>query len=410
MKYIVILGDGMADEPIKELNNKTPLQVANKPNIDALVSKGEIGLANTIPEGMSPGSDTANLSVMGYSPKKYYTGRSPLEALSMGVNLKDDDVSFRTNLVTLSDEGQYCDKVMLDHGAGDISTEESEVLIKYINEKLHDDIIEFYNGVSYRHLLVWQKGSTNVKLTPPHDIINRNIKDYLPEGDNSDKLNELMEKSYDLLINHPINIKRKEKGLNQANSIWIWGEGTKPQLTSFEEKYGIKGAMISAVDLLRGIAIGGDLLVKYVEGANGNINTNYLGKAKAAVEVLKDGYDFVYVHVEAPDECSHCGELSNKIKSIEYIDDQIVKVIKEEMDQHGEPYKMLIMPDHPTPVRIRTHTSDPVPYIIYDSTKDMKSDICSYDEESARKSGNYIKDGYTLMDYFVKGGKDIANS
>lgn len=401
MKYIVILGDGMADRPIKQLGNKTPLEVANKPSIEQLAKKGEVGLVSTIPKNMNPGSDTANLSVIGYDPLKYYTGRSPLEGISMGVSLKDEDVSFRTNLVTLSEEESYENKIILDHGASDITTEESEVLIKYIDEKLRDDIIKFYSGISYRHLLVWRNGSTDVKLVPPHDIRDKCIKEYLPDGDNSGKILSLMEKSYELLNNHPINIERKKKGLNKANSIWIWGEGTKPMLPSFKQKYGLDGVMISAVDLLKGIAMCGGLKVKEVVGATGNLNTNYEGKAKAAIEELKQGKNFVYIHIEAPDECSHCGELENKIKAIELIDEKVVKYVKEKMDELNEPYKIMILPDHPTPIGVRTHTSDPVPYLIYSSDKQYENDSNTYNELYAKDSNNYIDEGYKLMDYFI---------
>jgi len=401
MKYIVILGDGMADRPIEKLGNKTPLEVANKPNIEKLAKKGEVGLVSTIPQNMNPGSDTANLSVIGYDPLKYYTGRSPLEGVSMGVSLKEKDVSFRTNLVTLSEEEPYRNKIILDHGANDISTEESEVLIKYIDEELRDELIKFYSGISYRHLLVWHEGSTDVKLTPPHDIRDKCISEYLPQGDNSEKILSLMEKSYELLNNHPINRERKKKGLNKANSIWIWGEGTKPMLPSFKEKYGLDGVMISAVDLLKGIAICGGLKVREVEGATGNLHTNYEGKAKAAIEELKEGKNFVYIHVEAPDECSHCGELENKIKAIELIDEKIVKVVKEKMDELNESYKIMILPDHPTPISIRTHTSDPVPYLIYSSDKQRENDCNTYNELYAKESSNYIDSGYKLMDYFI---------
>ncbi|GKX30475.1 homoserine kinase [Vallitalea longa] len=401
MKYVVILGDGMADEPVKQLGNKTPLQVANKINIDSLAKYSEIGLVKTIPDGLTPGSDTANLSVLGYDPQKYYTGRSPLEALSIGANMEEGDVSFRCNLVTLSEEGSYEDKTIIDHSSDEITTEEADELVKYLEKYLGNDKIMFYSGTSYRHAIIWHGGSTDVNLTPPHDILERNIKDYLPKGTNSDKIEQMMKLSYELLKEHPINIKRKEKGLRPANSIWIWGEGTKPSLNSFYDKYHKKGAMISAVDLLKGIAIAADMKNIEVEGVTGNINTNFEGKAKAAVEVLKSGEDFVYVHMEAPDECGHRGEIDNKVKSIELIDQKVVRYIKEELDNIKEDYKILILPDHPTPLAIRTHTNKPVPYLIYDSSNLIESDA-EYNEESCKTTGNVFIKGHELMDYFLK--------
>lgn len=401
-KYIVVLGDGMADEPIEELGHKTPLQVANKPTIDELAKNGEIGLVYTIPEGMPPGSDTANLSVMGYNPKEYYTGRSPLEAVSMGITMQDRDISFRCNLVTLTeDESDYKDKKILDHSADEISTEEAEILIKSIHEAFSNESISFFPGVSYRHALIWANGSTNVKLIPPHDILERTIGAHMPKGDHADIIYEMMEKSYAILENHPINIKRKERGLKPANSIWIWGEGTKPILPSFEEKYGLKGSMISAVDLLKGIAIAADMESINVEGATGNIHTNFDGKAKACIDALNNGYDFVYLHLEAPDECGHRGEMKNKIKSIELIDRKIVAPIVKVLDKKGWDYRMMILPDHPTPLSIRTHTSNPVPYTIYDNTREEGSGL-AYTEMDATMSGHCIREGHKLMDYFLE--------
>lgn len=401
MKYVVILGDGMADEPVKQLGNKTPLQVANKINIDYLAKHSEVGLVKTIPDGLAPGSDTANLSVLGYDPQIYYTGRSPLEALSIGANMEDGDVSFRCNLVTLSEEGSYEDKTIIDHSSDEITTEEADELVKYLENYLGNDKIKFYSGTSYRHAIIWHGGSTDVNLTPPHDILEKNIRNYLPKGTNSDRIEQMMKLSYELLKEHPINIKRKNKGLRPANSIWIWGEGTKPSLTSFKDKYHKNGAMISAVDLLKGIAIAADMRNIEVEGVTGNINTNFEGKAKAAVEVLKNGEDFVYVHMEAPDECGHRGEIDNKVKSIELIDEKVVKYIKEELDNMKEDYKILILPDHPTPLAIRTHTNKPVPYLIYDSTNLIESNA-EYNEESSKTTGNVFSKGHELMDYFLK--------
>ncbi|MCT4542511.1 MAG: cofactor-independent phosphoglycerate mutase [Vallitalea sp.] len=405
MKYVVVLGDGMADEPIDVLGNKTPLQVAKKDNINYLAKKGEVGLVKTIPDGLSPGSDTANLSVLGYNPKKYYTGRSPLEALSIGAEMQDNDVSFRCNFVTLTEENVYADKSIIDHSADEITTQEADELIKYLEQYLGNNIIKFYTGTSYRHAIIWNGGSVDVNLTPPHDILEKNIKNYLPQGKNSERITQMMELSYKLLKDHPINIKRKEKGLRPANSIWIWGEGTKPNLTSFYEKYKKKGTMISAVDLLKGIAIAADMKNVNVEGATGNIDTNFEGKAKAAIKALKSGEDFVYVHLEAPDECGHRGELDNKIKSIELIDSKVVKYIKEELDKFGEDYKIMVLPDHPTPLAIRTHTNKAVPYLIYESYKEKESNI-DYDEQSAKTTNNVFLKGHELMDYFLNNLKE----
>lgn len=406
MKYVVILGDGMADEPIKELGNKTPLQYANKPMIDYMAKHGEVGIVYTIPEGMTPGSDTANLSLMGYNPEIYYSGRSPLEAVSMGVKLLDTDVTFRCNLVTLSDEGDYDEKIILDHSSDEISTKEARELIKAVNEHFKTKEIEFFPGVSYRHLMLWHKGSVEFDLTPPHDILGKKITDYLPKGEQKDIIYKMMRESYNFLRNHPININRIEKGLKPANSIWIWGEGRKPLLPSFEEKYGLKGSVISAVDLIKGIGICAGLDSIDVEGATGNIHTNFIGKAMAAVNEIKNGKDFVYVHLEAPDESGHRNELDNKVKSIELLDEKVIKVIKEELDLLGEEYKLMVLPDHPTPIRLRTHTADPVPYLIYQNTKEIFNPKQQYDEIYVSGTNNCFKKGHELMNYFLKCKED----
>lgn len=397
MKYVVILGDGMADYPIKELGNKTPLEVACKTTIDELAKKGICGMVKTVPNGMKPGSDVANLSAMGYDPLKCYTGRSPLEAVSIGIDMKDDDVALRCNLVTLSDEEDIKDRTMLDYSAGEISTEEAAELIKAVNEKLSTDKLEFFAGISYRHCLIWHGGKINLELTPPHDISDKKIKDYLPKNE---MIYSLMEKSRDILENHPVNIARKEKGLNPANSIWLWGEGTKPVVENFESKTGLKGAVISAVDLIKGIGISADMEVIEVSGATGNIDTNFRGKGEAGLKALIDGNDFVYIHIEAPDECGHRGETDNKIKAIELIDSEIVKVVKEGLEKSGEDFKMMILPDHPTPIALKTHTSDKVPFVIYDSRKNTENSIKSYTESNASKSGVEFDKGYELMNYF----------
>ncbi|MBE7054116.1 MAG: cofactor-independent phosphoglycerate mutase [Ruminococcaceae bacterium] len=399
MKYIVILGDGMADYPVKELDNKTPLEKAYKPNIDSLCKKGVLGLVSNVPENLSPGSDVANLSAMGYDPQKYYSGRSPLEAVSIGIDLKDTDVVFRCNVVTLTeDEENYTDKKVIDHSADEITTEEAAELIKAVQKEFGNEFLTFYPGISYRHALVWDKGSLNVNLTPPHDILERVIGDYMPKGDGSDVLFEMMKKSYDVLKDHPINISRKERGLNPANSIWIWGEGKKPLLDSFEDKYGKKSAVISAVDLIKGIAICASMESIDVEGATGNIHTNFKGKADAALNALRNGKDFVYIHMEAPDECGHRHEIENKVKSIEIIDKEVVGYIVDELKKDGESFKIIVLPDHPTPLELRTHTREPVPFLIYDSTDEKNNEFSSYTEENAKKSGLYIENGYTLIE------------
>lgn len=396
MKYVLILGDGMADRPIPELSGKTPLEYAKTPMLDALAKKSEVGLVHTIPEGMSPGSDTANMSVCGYDPKIYYTGRSPLEALSIGVDMKDTDVAIRTNVVTLSDDDlPYEEKTIIDHSSSEIDTEDAAVLIEAVQKELGNEMFQYYVGTSYRHLLIWDKGSV-VELTPPHDILGKTIGEYLPK---ESLLLEMQKKSYEILNNHPINVARAAAGLNKANSIWFWGAGTKPILTSFEEKTGKKGAMISAVDLLKGIAVGAGMDNKIVEGANGQLHTNYEGKAQAAVDALtKEGYDFAYIHVEAPDEMGHQGSVERKVQAIEYLDERIIRYVKEAMDQSGEDYRMLILPDHPTPIEVRTHTSEPVPYLLYDSTE-LQDNDWQYSEKCAAEGGIYHPQGHELIDY-----------
>lgn len=396
MKYVVVLGDGMADEPIEALGNMTPLEYAKTPVMDELAGKSEIGLVHTIPDGMNPGSDTANLSVLGYDPKLYYTGRSPLEALSIGVPMKETDIAIRCNIVTVSDDDlPYEEKTIIDHSSGEISTQDAKILLDAVREGLANEIFRFYLGTSYRHLLIWDKGSV-VELTPPHDVLGQVIGQYLPK---EPLLREMMKKSYDILANHPLNLARKEAGLNPANSVWFWGAGTKPGLTSFEEKNRKKGAMISAVDLLKGIAVGSGMDNIEVEGADGTLHTNYEGKAAAAVKALtKDGYDFVYVHVEAPDEMGHQGSVERKIQAIEYLDGRVIGPVVEGLKVAGEDFRLLVLPDHPTPICVRTHTADSVPYLLYDSTKERKG--CSlYNEKEGKASGNYISLGHKMMEH-----------
>ncbi len=398
MKYVIVLGDGMADEPIEALNGRTPLHAAHTPCMDEMATKSEIGLVHTIPEGMQPGSDTANLAVLGYYPRKYYTGRSPLEALSIGVDMKPTDIALRCNIVTVSEEEDYEHKTIIDHSSSEISTEDAAILLDAVKKELENDIYKYYVGTSYRHLTIWNCGKI-VELTPPHDILGKVIGSYLPT---EPALKEMMKKSFDILNNHPLNIDRAKNGLNKANSIWFWGAGTRPALDNFFEKTGKKGAMISAVDLLKGIAVGAGMKVIQVEGANGTLHTNYIGKAKASVHaLLQDDYDFAYVHVEAPDEMGHQGSIERKIQAIEYLDEQVIKVIKEDMEQAKVDYRMLVLPDHPTPIACRTHTSDPVPYMLYDSTKPQKN-IQLYNEKEAATTGNVFKEGYTLIDYLLE--------
>lgn len=403
MKFITILVDGMADYEIEKLGNKTPLDVADIPTINQLARKGEIGLVQTVPEGMSPGSDTANLSVMGYAPEIYHTGRSPLEAASMGVELLDTDVTFRCNIVTVSEDEPYAEKTMIDHSSGEITTEESTQLILDIRDELQTEFLKYYPGVSYRHLIVWANGPDEYDLTPPHDILAQKVTDYLPKGPHGDFLLSMMEKSHELLKNHPINVDRKKRGLNPANSIWIWGEGKKPRLDPFVDKFGVTGSVISAVDLIHGIGILAGLKAIHVEGATGTIHTNFDGKAQAAVKTLLGGDDFVYVHLEAPDECGHQGDAENKIKSIEIIDEKVVKYIQEALDEAGEDYRILILPDHRTPIAIRTHSSEPVPYVLYDSREDRNEPLNKFTERAAYASGNFFEAGHKLMMYFIKG-------
>lgn len=400
MKYVIVLGDGMADEPIDELGGRTPLEYADTPEMDRLSKLSEVGLVHTIPEGMSPGSDTANLSVLGYDPKQYYTGRSPLEALSIGVPMKDTDIAIRCNIVTVSvDDKPYEEKTILDHSSSEISTEDAAVLLEAVKEGLENDIYRFYLGTSYRHLTIWDKGSV-VPLTPPHDILGRVIGEYLPR---EEALREMMRKSYDILVNHPLNVERMKKGLNPANSIWFWGAGTKPCLSSFEEKYGKKGVMISAVDLLKGIGVGAAMTNIIVPGADGTLHTNYEGKADAAIKALtEDGYDFAYIHVEAPDEMGHQGSVERKVQSVEYLDQRLIRLVKEGLDAAGEDYRMLILPDHPTPVKVRTHVAEPVPYLLYDSTAPEQHDW-HYNEKEAADSGRTVSHGWDMMKYLFGG-------
>ena len=393
MKYIVILGDGMADEPIDALGGKTPLACAETPVMDELASKGEMGMVQNVPAGMAPGSDVANLSVLGYDPAVCYSGRSPLEALSVGVAMEPTDIVLRCNIVTLTEEEPYAEKTILDHSSGEISTADADILMDAIREAFNGDEFQYYTGTSYRHITIWKNG-VMPQLEPPHDHLTHVIGSYLPK---EPKLRSMMEKSFDILNTHPLNLERAAKGKNKANSLWFWGAGTKPYLQNFREKTGLKGAMVSAVDLLKGIAVGAGMKVYQVPGATGSIDTNFEGKAQAAIDALtKDGCDFVYVHVEAPDEMGHQGLLKEKIQSIEYLDRRLIAPVKKAMEDAGEDFRMLVLPDHPTPIRLRTHTGSPVPYVLYDSTRQRKS-IQKYTEAEAEATGNFEPNGHRLI-------------
>ena len=399
MKYVIVLADGMADEPIARLGDKTPMEVAKTPAMDWLAKYGQVGMVSTVPAGMKPGSDVANLSVMGYDPAACYSGRSPLEALSVGVAMDTTDVIFRCNIVTVTENEPYEKKIILDHSSGEISTEDADILMDAVREAFNDETFSFFTGTSYRHITVWKNGEV-LDLEPPHDHLGQVIGQFLPENP---KFRAMMEKSFDILNNHPLNLQRAAEGKNKANSIWFWGAGTKPALQNFEEKTGLKGAMISAVDLLKGIAVGAGMQVIQVPGATGSLDTNYEGKAQAALDaLLKDDNDFAYIHLEGPDEMGHQGELEHKITSIEYIDKRIVAAVKDGLDAAGEDYRILVLPDHPTPIRCRTHTSDPVPFLLFDSTNPVERG-CVFTEKEAKGSGICLDHGYDLIRKLIGG-------
>lgn len=399
MKYVIILTDGCADLPIDSLGGMTPLEKSNTPNMDYFASNGALYLVKTVPDSLKPGSDVANLSVMGYNPLDCYTGRSPLEAASIGVKLQDNQTAFRANLVTLSGEKDYSEKTMLDYSAGEITTQESRALMADIEKALGGGDIHFYGGVSYRHLFVWENAPESFTLTPPHDISDKKIKDYLPSDE---RILELMKKSEEILKNHPINQKRIAEGKNPATSMWIWGEGTRPSLDNFCEIYGKKGAVVSAVDLIKGVAILAGMNSIDVEGATGNIHTNFDGKAKAAADaLLNDGADLVYVHLEAPDECGHQGDAEGKTRSLELIDEKVIGYIKNRLEEAGEDYAFMVMPDHPTPISTKTHSREAVPCVMY-----KKGDSAAMDrrfvEKDAQTHGEFIADGYKIMKLFLE--------
>lgn len=398
MKYIVMLGDGMADYPIDALGGKTPLQVAKKPHIDRLAKYGQMGMVKTVPEGMKPGSDVANLAAMGYNPQDCYTGRSPLEAVSIGIQMNDTDVAFRCNLVTLSEEPDYADKTMVDYSSGEITTAEAAELIRAVDAAFRTEDICFYPGISYRHCMIWHHGPVGLDLTPPHDISDRKVTQYLPKNP---VILDLMRRSYEVLKDHPVNQSRIARGLNPANSIWLWGEGTRPGVSRFEDTYGVKGSVISAVDLIKGIGLCAGMKVIEVEGATGNIDTNFKGKGEAALKTLLDGQDLVYIHVEAPDECGHHGDMEGKIRSIELIDEQIVGPLLAGLEKVGEEYAILVMPDHPTPIAIKTHISDPIPYLLYRSNAPVESGLDTYNEVTAASTGRFVPEGFRLMNQLL---------
>lgn len=405
MKYFVLLGDGMADVPVKDLKNKTPLEYASTPYMNTLAQLGHVGLVKTIPDGCSADSDVGNLTVLGYHPKKYLTGRSPLEAAAMGIEMAETDAALRANLVCLSEDEPYEEKRMIDYSADEISTQEARQLIAALNEKLKTSEYELHPGVSYRHCLIIHNCGTNMTLAKPHNITNELIKDHLPKGEKSDLLLNLMKQSHEILKNHPVNIARKERGLKPANSLWLWGQGSKPNLPSFKEKYGLNAAMITAVDLLRGIARCADMRIMEVEGATGNLHTNFKGKAQAAIQAFDEGCDLVYLHVEAPDECGHRNEIMGKVQAIEKLDSEVLKPVWIYLRSQREPYAIMVLPDHPTPVERRVHTPDPVPFVIYSSLKQGSAPAEAYTEECARGTGIFIEYGDHLMGMFINNSK-----
>ncbi len=402
MKYLVLIPDGMADEKIEMLGGLTPMQKANKPMMDALAKKSLVGTVSNVPEGMVPESDTANMAILSFDPKIYSKGRSPLEAMSMGLTMTLEDTAYRCNIVTLTEGGKYEDKIILDHSADEITTAEADELIKTLQKELGTDFRTFYTGVSYRNCILWKNGDDRYNFMRPHDILGKRIGEYLPKAeDGGAEFLDIMKKSFDILDHHPVNEARRARGLKPANSIWLWSPGKKPQLPSFKDKWNLNGAVISAVDLIKGIGICAGMKSFDVEGATGNVHTNYTGKANAAIDAFKNGYDYVYIHVEAPDECGHRAELENKVLSVELIDEKILKPVYEYLESTDEDYRIMILPDHPTPIRIRTHSSDPVPFMIYFSDE-SKTGVPIFCEESASATGLYVPNGYTLMEKLIK--------
>ena len=402
MKYLVLIPDGMADEKIAALGNRTPMEAANKPMMDRLAKDSLIGTVSNVPKGMVPESDTANMAILSFDPKVYSKGRSPLEAVSMGIEMQADETAYRCNVVTLSDEGEYEDKIILDHSADEITTAEADELIKALQEKLGNERRRFYTGVSYRHCLIEKNGNDKYPFMRPHDILGQRIGDYLPRvEDGGAEFLEMMKESFDILNHHPVNEARRARGLKPANSAWFWSPGKKPQLPNFKEKWSLNGAVISAVDLIKGIGLCAGMHSIDVDGATGNVHTNYEGKAQAAIDAFKEGYDYVYIHVEGPDECGHRAETENKVLSVELIDRKILSPVYEYLKESGEAFRILVLPDHPTPIRLRTHTIDPVPFMIYDSEK-VQHGVDCFSEETAAAKDNYVANGYTLMELLTK--------
>ena len=402
MKYLVLIPDGMADRPIPALGNRTPMEAAVKPCMDALAARATVGLVSNVPEGMVPESDTANMAILSFDPKVYSRGRSPLEAISMGLTMAPDETAYRCNVVTLSDGGEYEDKIMLDHSADEITTAEADELIKALEAHFGTEYRHFYTGVSYRHCILWKDGNDTYDFSRPHDIIGRCIRDYLPSEENGGgEFYRLMKESFEVLDQHPVNQARRARGLKPANSAWLWSPGKKPRLPSFTEKWGISGTVISAVDLIKGIGLCAGMQSVDVEGATGNVHTNYDGKAQAAITAFKEGADLVYIHVEGPDECGHRAETDNKVLSVELIDQKILAPVYEYLKNTAEDFKILVLPDHPTPIEIRTHSMEPVPFFLYDSRKDVCG-VTSYTEASAAGTGLYIPDGFTLLEQVIE--------
>lgn len=404
MKYLVLIPDGMADRPVAALGNRTPMEAAVKPCMDALAACSTVGLVSNVPDGMVPESDTANMAILSFDPKVYSRGRSPLEAISMGLTMAPDETAYRCNVVTISEDGAYEDKIMLDHSADEITTPEADELIKALEAHFGNELRHFYTGVSYRHCILWKDGNDTYDFSRPHDIIGRCIRDYLPSEENGGgEFRRLMKESYEVLNHHPVNEARRARGLKPANSAWLWSPGKKPRLPDFTEKWGISGTVISAVDLIKGIGLCAGMKSIDVEGATGNVHTNYDGKAQAAIDAFKNGADLVYVHVEGPDECGHRAEIHNKVCSIELIDQKILKPVYEYLQSTTEDFKILVLPDHPTPLEIRTHSREPVPFFIYDSRK--KADgVTTYTEATAAETGLYIPDGFTLLEHVIERG------
>lgn len=402
MKYFVLIPDGMADEKIPALGNRTPMQAAHKPMIDALAKQALVGTVSNVPNGMVPESDTANMAILSFNPRVYSKGRSPLEAVSMGIEMAEDETAYRCNVVTLSDCGEdYDDKIILDHSADEITTPEAAELIDALETRLGNDMRKFHTGISYRHCLIWKNGNDTYPFMRPHDILGKRIGDYLPKRENGGgEFYDLMRESFDILNHHPVNEARRARGLKPANSAWLWSPGKKPQLPNFSERWGLRGAVISAVDLIKGIGLCAGMRSIDVDGATGNVHTNYKGKAQAAIDAFRDGYDYVYVHVEAPDECGHRAEIENKVLSIEKIDAEILSPVFAYLKEAGEDFRVMILPDHPTPIRLRTHSMDPVPFLIW-SSGDPQVGVDTFSEETAAAQGRYLPHGYRLMDLLL---------